>query len=126
MRALVVDDSKAIRMILSRMLKGLGMEVSAAENGKEALKFLLDNGPVDLALVDWNMPEMNGLNFVKHVRLEEAWNVMKISVVTIETEMSQVEVALEAGANEYIMKPFTPDVVMEKLELLGFELEQPE
>lgn len=126
MRALVVDDSKAIRMILSRMLKKLGMEVVAAENGKEALIYLLQNGPVDLALVDWNMPEMNGLNLVKHIRLEESLGSMKISMVTTETEMSQVEVALAAGADEYVMKPFTPDVVLEKLTLLGFEIDQPE
>lgn len=122
MRSIVVDDSKAIRMILARMLKGFGMEVAQAGNGREALDWLQANGPVELALVDWNMPIMDGLSFVKAVRADARYKSMRITMVTTETEMSQVQRALEAGADEYVMKPFTPDVVVEKLRTLGLPL----
>ncbi len=122
MRALVIDDSKAIRLILGQMLKEMGFEVSSAGHGLEALERLKEIGKVDLALVDWNMPEMNGFEFVCAVRKEEKYNDMRLMMVTTETEMSQVIKALEAGANEYVMKPFTKDIIREKINLMGISI----
>lgn len=119
MRALIIDDSRATRTILGRILKEIGFEVSEAGHGREALERLKESGPPDLALVDWNMPEMNGFEFVRAVRADHAYDSMCLMMVTTETEMEQVARALEAGANEYVMKPFTKDVILEKLDLLG-------
>lgn len=122
MFALVIDDSKAMRMILKQILKEVGFEVAEAGNGREALERLQQIGKTDLALVDWNMPEMDGFEFVCAVRAEPAYNDLRLMMVTTESEMSQVVKALEAGANEYVMKPFTKDVIREKLAIMGIEL----
>ena len=79
--------------------------------------------PLDLALVDWNMPEMNGYEFVCEVRKDNQYKDMKLMMVTTETEMAQVIKALEAGANEYVMKPFTKDMIVEKLTIMGLEFD---
>ncbi|MGA2673108.1 MAG: response regulator [Terracidiphilus sp.] len=119
-KALVVDDSKTIRMIIRRILIGLGYEVCEAGNGIEALKVLeTEKDAVELVLADWNMPEMNGLELVKELRQIPELSSMKVIMVTTETEMTQMASALEAGANEYVMKPFSKDILMEKLDLLG-------
>jgi len=119
-KALVVDDSKTIRMIIRRVLTELGFEVCEAANGIEALKVLsTEKTAVSLVLADWNMPEMNGLELVKSLRQKPEFASTKIIMVTTETEIGQMTSALEAGANEYVMKPFTKDVLVEKLELVG-------
>jgi two-component system chemotaxis response regulator CheY len=118
-RALVVDDSRAIRSIIGKTVKELGFELFEAGHGKEALDRLAEVGKVDLILVDWNMPEMNGFDFLVAARGNPAWKDTVIMMVTTETEMSQMQRALEAGANEYVMKPFTKDVLHEKLQLVG-------
>jgi two-component system, chemotaxis family, chemotaxis protein CheY len=118
-RALVVDDSRAIRVLLGRLLRELGFEVFEAGNGREALERLDDIGTVDLVLVDWNMPEMNGLEFIRSVRRRDEHADMTMIMVTTETETDQVVRALAAGANEYVMKPFSREMLVEKLELLG-------
>ena len=122
MRALVIDDSKAIRLILGKILQDLGFEVTGAENGLEGLKELKAAGKMDLALVDWNMPEMNGYEFIQEVRKDQAYNDLPLMMVTTETEMSQVVKALEAGANEYVMKPFTKEMILEKLSMIGIAI----
>jgi two-component system, chemotaxis family, chemotaxis protein CheY len=118
--ALVIDDSRAIRMILGRTLNRFGYEVCSAANGREALDMI---GQQDLALsvilVDWNMPEMNGLDFVKTIRSDPRYREVPLMMVTTETEIEQMYRALEAGANEYVMKPFTDEVIADKLRLLG-------
>ncbi|HVW36287.1 MAG TPA: response regulator [Pirellulales bacterium] len=119
MRALVIDDSKPIRSILGKFLRELGFDITEAANGKLALDELSRLGPPDLALVDWNMPEMNGLEFVQSVRANHRYDQMPMMMVTTETDMERVAAALDAGANEYVMKPFTKDVILEKLQLLG-------
>ena len=120
MRALVIDDSKAIRIILRRLLAELGFEVVEAADGREALQRLAaSESPFDLALVDWNMPEMNGLEFVREVRGRQGHEDLTMVMVTTETEAGQVVRALAAGANEYIMKPFSRDVLVDKLSMLG-------
>jgi two-component system chemotaxis response regulator CheY len=119
MRVLVVDDSRAMRMILKSVLAELKYEITEAGNGREALEKVAASGPFGLALVDWNMPEMNGYEFVQNVRRDHANDAMKILMVTTEVEMSQVAKALEAGANEYLMKPFTRDILKEKVGMLN-------
>ena len=120
MRAMVIDDSRPIRTILARLLRDVGFEaVEQAENGQEAIDKLNETGCLDLVLVDWNMPVMNGLEFVESVRRDETYDRMPLVMVTTETEMERVERAMSAGANEYVMKPFTKDIVLEKLRLLG-------
>jgi two-component system, chemotaxis family, chemotaxis protein CheY len=119
-KALIVDDSKTIRIILGRILRELGYEVCEAVDGKDALKVIaLEKSTVSLVLADWNMPEMNGLELVKHLRENPELASVKVIMVTTETEVDHIVSALEAGANEYVMKPFTKDVLKEKLELVG-------
>ena len=117
--ALVVDDSRAIRMILTRTLSSLGYSVTPAANGREALDALELDPLVSLALVDWNMPVMNGLQFVKALRADGRYSATKVLMVTTETEFEQITAALEAGANDYVMKPFTDEVITERLQALG-------
>jgi len=121
LRALVVDDSRAMRGILRRILNERGVAVVEAANGRQALELLQAGEQVQVALVDWNMPEMTGYEFVCAVRRVPAWDSMPIMMVTTEAEIELMTRALEAGANEYVMKPFTSDVISGKLELLGFE-----
>ena len=118
-KAMVIDDSRAIRMILSRMLEDLGCEVETAVNGKDAL--VKAQLPTDWSvfLVDWNMPEMTGIEFVRAIRSNSRFTNIPLMMITTETEMSQVVGALQAGANEYVMKPFTKEVIEEKLRMLG-------
>ena len=122
MNALVIDDSRAIRLILGRMLRELGMEVAEAANGRLGLD-LLDQGlDPDVVLVDWNMPEMTGIEFVAAVRQPPYLSTARIVMVTTETELPQVLQALASGADEYVMKPFTKESIFEKLQLLGIEI----
>ena len=120
-KALVVDDSRAIRMILSRILQEMGFEVHEAGNGREGLQVLEAQKPgMELILTDWNMPEMNGLEFVKQVRHRPEFSSVPIVMVTTETEVEQMGAALEAGATEYVMKPFNKEILVEKLHMIGF------
>ncbi|WP_203902176.1 response regulator [Virgisporangium aliadipatigenens] len=117
---MVIDDSRAMRLILTRIATQLGFTVVEAGNGREALDKLAEMSEVpQLALVDWNMPEMNGLEFVTAVRAEARYKPMTLMMVTTESEQSQIVRALAAGAHEYVIKPFTPDAIVEKLALLG-------
>ena len=119
MRILIVDDSRSMRLILKRMLADIGLtEVVEAEHGMAALE-RLDEGAAELALVDWNMPEMSGLELVQAVREERRYDRMKIMMVTSESSPRHVYDALKAGADEYAMKPITREVIEDKLQLLG-------
>jgi two-component system, chemotaxis family, chemotaxis protein CheY len=118
-KALVVDDSRAIRMILARTLRELGYEVKEAANGIEALEAIKADRTMSLVLADWNMPEMNGLELVKRLRQDPSLSSLVVVMVTTETEVHQMMTALDAGANEYVMKPFTKDILVEKLQLAG-------
>jgi len=118
-RALIVDDSRAIRTIIKRMLTDVGFEVVEATDGVDALRRLKEIGQADVLLVDWNMPEMNGYDLVCAIRGDHQYDKVPLMMVTSETEMGQMAKALEAGANEYVMKPFTKEVIAEKLALLG-------
>jgi two-component system chemotaxis response regulator CheY len=119
MRALIVDDSRPIRRIESEILKELGFETAGAGNGKEALE-QLQAGPIpDVVLVDWNMPEMDGLEFITTLRRDARYSGMVVLMVTTETETNQMLRALSAGADEYLMKPFQKDGLIDKLRLVG-------
>lgn len=119
-KALVVDDSKAIRLLIARVLRQIGYEVQEAANGREALEMIAGgNSGVELILADWNMPEMNGLDLLKRLRQNPALSSLAVVMVTTETEIEQIAEAMEAGANEYVMKPFTADILVEKLQLAG-------
>ena len=107
-------------MILGRTMREVGYEVCEASNGKEGLSVLRSaEGGISLILVDWNMPEMNGLDFVRHVRADPSFSATTLMMITTETEVEQMVTALEAGADEYVMKPFTAEIITDKLRLLG-------
>lgn len=120
MLALVLDDSRAMRMILRRILAEAGFDVVEAGDGQEALEVVAAAPEVPaLALVDWNMPVMNGLEFVKAVRAQPSYKQMTLMMVTTESEHGQIVRALAAGAHEYVIKPFTAEAILDKLSLLG-------
>ena len=123
MRVLVVDDSRTMRAIIGRILKELAFEVHEAESGIEALAALRSQTPFDLVLLDWNMPHMDGFELLKRIRGEARFEDLPVMMVTTENELSQVEVALEGGANEYLMKPFDKQGLLQKLLLLGIDPE---
>jgi two-component system chemotaxis response regulator CheY len=121
MRALVIDDSRTMRVMLGRQLEKLGFEVLQAGDGQEALDVLetsRENPPV-LATVDWNMPVMDGLTFVQTVRKDPALRDLTLMMVTTEAEQAQIVRALAAGAHEYLIKPFSHEAFAEKLAYLG-------
>jgi len=117
--AIVVDDSRAIRMILSRTLRELGFQVREAGNGIDALAVLGDGPRADLVMADWNMPVMDGLELLRKIRASPAFATVPVVMVTTEAEIDQMTTALQAGATEYIMKPFTKEILADKLRLAG-------
>ncbi len=118
MRALIVDDSRFVRGFLRGMLEGKGIECAEAGDGQAALDQLHAGVPFDLALVDWNMPVMDGLEMLKQLRAE-GFTDMKVMMVTTEAENDFIIRALDAGADEYLMKPFDDEALCEKLAMLG-------
>jgi two-component system, chemotaxis family, chemotaxis protein CheY len=121
MQALLIDDSRAMRLILGRMLRELGIETIEAANGREGLTLLDEGAEPGLILVDWNMPEMTGIEFVEAARQPPYSISARVVMVTTEVEVPQVMRALDAGADEYLMKPFTKDALVQKLQLMGIE-----
>ena len=118
MRALVIDDSRAVRIIIGNILREAGISVLEAKDGLDALEQIQNDPDIDLLLVDWNMPRMNGLEFIRAVRAQRAFAGTRILMVTSEAEGEQVNLALSAGANEYLMKPFSKEVLIAKLNLM--------
>ncbi len=126
MQALVIDDSRTMRILLRRQLEQLGYDVLEAADGQQALDVLeahRDAPPV-LATVDWNMPVMNGLDFVKSVRADGGFRDLTLMMVTTEAEHGQIVRALAAGAHEYLIKPFTGEALVDKLDYLGLNPER--
>ncbi len=120
MQALVVDDSRVMRTILTKLLTGLNFDVVQAGDGAEALAALDAGARPEVALVDWNMPVMDGLTFIKKVRQNPEYRDVVLMMVTTESEQNNIVRALAAGAHEYVIKPFTDEVIAEKkLEMLG-------
>ncbi|MFZ8831021.1 MAG: response regulator [Thermodesulfobacteriaceae bacterium] len=117
-KALVVDDSKAIRQIERKYLEELGFEVLEAENGKEALEVLKEHPDISLILLDWHMPVMNGYEFLKILRANPQYQEIKVMMVTTENQQKSVIDAIMAGANEYLMKPFDKEMLETKIRYL--------
>ena len=119
MQALVIDDSRVMRKLLGTMLGHLGFEVAEAGNGAAGLQ-QISAGPLpDVMLVDWNMPEMNGVDLIRAVRGRREWDALRILMVSSETSPGRISEALGVGADEYLMKPFTADSLRAKLDMLG-------
>lgn len=119
MQALVIDDSRVMRKLLGRLLEQFGFAVSEAGDGAQGLE-RLGAGPLpQLALVDWNMPNMNGVDMIRAVRARRDYDALRILMVSSETSAGQVAEALQAGADEYLMKPFTAEGLHAKLDMLG-------
>ena len=124
MKALVVDDSAAVRSYLRKILSAIGFDVIEAGNGREGMDRLRGNTPVNLVLLDWSMPEVDGMELLSRMRCDPIFNDVSIMMVTTERETSEISSALNLGANEYVMKPFTPEIIQQKLQLLGFAVPQ--
>jgi two-component system chemotaxis response regulator CheY len=120
MRALIVDDSSFIREYLKHLLHRMGVACEEAVNGSHALTVLAEAESFDLMLLDVNMPVMNGLECVKALRDARLGPEMKVMMVTTEADHSFITKALDNGADEFLMKPFTPESLREKMLLLGF------
>ncbi len=120
MRALIVDDSSFIREYLKHLLDWMGVACEEAVNGSDALTLLAGRQEFDLMLLDVNMPVMNGLDCVKALREAKLGPEMKVMMVTTEADHSFIATALDNGADEFLMKPFTPESLREKMLLLGF------
>jgi two-component system chemotaxis response regulator CheY len=118
MRALIVDDSRFMRAHLRQLLERIGVECAEAGDGQEALN-LLRGAEFDVMLLDVNMPRMSGLKCVKTLRDAGMHSSMKVMMVTTESDNSFICSALEYGADEFLMKPFTPESLREKLTMLG-------
>jgi len=122
MNALVIDDSQAMRRILTGILTPLGFTVTEAADGQQGLDAFEEMKEAEVILVDWNMPVMDGLEFVKTLRANPACAGQNICMVTSETEPDRMVRALMAGVDEFVMKPFTADILVEKLKLIGVRI----
>lgn len=120
MKALVVDDSKTMRIIVRSVLKPAGFEVIEAEDGNDALAKIKEHTSFDLATLDYNMPGMNGLELLLNIRSNSTLNDMRVIMVTSEAETEKVNGALEKGANGYIIKPFKKEALADIVKQLGF------
>lgn len=121
MRALIVDDSSFVREYLRHLLDRMGIACEEAVDGSDALTVLAAQQAFDLMLLDVNMPVMNGLECVKALREARLGPGMKVMMVTTEADNTFISMALNNGADEFLMKPFTPESLREKMLLLGFE-----
>ena len=122
MRALIIDDSRAMRSILGGILDEAGFDTVPVADAEEALALLESDHDFELALVDWNLPAMSGLELVAALRKMPALDHLRLMMVTTETQMDRVREALHSGADEYIMKPFNKEMLLEKLTLLGIDV----
>jgi len=119
-KALVVDDSRAMRMLLSKTLREAGFEVVQAANGRDALAAMDREGTaISLVLLDWNIPELSGIEVLETLRSRSEFDATRMVMVTTETEIEQMARALSSGADEYVMKPFTREALRDKLRLIG-------
>lgn len=120
MKTLVVDDSAPMRSLIGQMLRKMGHQIIEAGNGKKALEQLKTDPEVGLVLLDWNMPEMNGMEVLDALSAKEmSARRPRVIIVSTECEVEKIIQAMERGADEYIMKPFTKEILEEKLSILG-------
>lgn len=122
MKVLIVDDSGPVRRIMRRMFQEMGHEAFEAADGKEALSQLKADAGIGLMMLDWNMPTMDGMQLLEALQSKEG-SIQKPTVILVSTEnqMEKIVYALSKGADEYIMKPFTKEILEEKLAILGIE-----
>jgi two-component system chemotaxis response regulator CheY len=120
-RILIVEDSRPMRLYLRSILKDLQAEILEFESGQEALAALEKMPSLDLLVVDWNLPGMDGLSLVRELRGKPAYADLRTLMVTTEVEQGRLQEALASGVHEYLMKPFTPEMLLGKLLLLGLE-----
>jgi two-component system chemotaxis response regulator CheY len=126
MNALIIDDSLAMRRILGKIVKRLGFDVLEAEDGAKGLEMFQENyAQIEVTLVDWNMPVMDGLSFIEAVRADDRFTTDKLVMVTTETEPGRMTRALMAGVDEFVMKPFTTEILVDKLKLIGVRMPTP-
>ena len=118
LKALIVDDNDEIRDFVSLMLQDFGYATVIASNGRLGVRALGEVGPFDVAIVDLYMPEMDGIEFIKAVRADPAFKKTRLLVATNASLRSHIQKALDAGADEYLMKPFSPEMLKQKLRLL--------
>lgn len=119
---LIIDDSKPMRGYLRALGEEFTFSTAEAVDGRDGLETLIKNDPnepFDIALVDWHMPRMNGLEFVQFVRRNRDYDALKLMMVTINNTEEKISLALEAGANDFLMKPVTKEALEEKLLILG-------
>jgi two-component system chemotaxis response regulator CheY len=122
MKMLVIDDSKTMRKFLALIAGEMSFSTTEAADGREALDILVHNDPrepFDVALVDWEMPRMNGLEFVAAVRRNQDFAGLKLLMITTLNSMDRVAEALQTGANDFLMKPVTREMLADKLQILG-------
>lgn len=123
MKILIIDDSKAMRTFLTALVQEMAVDITVeAVDGRDALDKLIKNDPrepFDIALVDWDMPRMNGLEFIQFVRRNRDYDSLKLMMVTTNNSMEKLTQALEAGANDFLMKPVTKEALAEKFQILG-------
>ena len=117
-KCLVVDDSTTIRKVIGRMFEKMDFEVREAENGQVALESCLVSMP-EVIMLDWNMPVMSGIDFLRELRKTPGGDAPKVILCTTENEFEAIQTAMSEGANEYIMKPFNEEIIKEKLEIVG-------
>lgn len=115
---LIVDDSKVVRMVARKILEGLSFATDEAEDGQKALEACQRSMP-DAVLLDWNMPVKNGLEFLQELRAMSGGSRPVVVFCTTENDMEHIKTAMEAGANEYIMKPFDSDIIESKFVQVG-------
>lgn|SRR5512139_4019172 len=115
---LIVDDSRVIRKVSRHMVESLGLTVDEAANGQEALA-LCDQAMPDVILLDWNMPIMSGIEFITHLRQRPGGDQPKVVFCTTENDVAHIREAIQAGADEYVMKPFDHETLQIKLQLVG-------
>ncbi|MBA4032762.1 MAG: response regulator [Planctomyces sp.] len=112
---LLVDDSRAVRLATKRMVAPLGIAILEAEDGSQAWDRIQEHPEVDAILLDWNMPVMDGITFLRKLREDKTQPQPAVIMCTTENDLPRILEAMQAGANEYIMKPFTEEIVREKL-----------
>ena len=122
MRALVVDDSRAIRDLLSDALAGAGFEIAQAGDGRQALALLDAEPGIELVLVDWNMPNMDGMEFVEVLRQDERFTDTRVMMVTMERSASHIARAARAGVDQYLTKPCTKAAILDRVRAMGFSV----
>ncbi len=119
MKVLIVDDSRTMRNFLAAIVRELAIEVDLASSGEQGLQRLDQSGPFVLALVDWNMPGMTGIAFIRKVREQQGLAGMKLMMVSGRTDQEAVVEAVSSGADDFLMKPLTPAMVADKFRILG-------